>query len=54
MYAHCNQIFSKIGDSVKQGQILASSGNTGISTGPHLHYTIWFNGELLDPKIFLK
>lgn len=54
MYAHCNQIFAKKGDVVKQGQILASAGSTGISTGSHVHYSIWYNDNLIDPEPFLK
>lgn len=54
LYAHCSEILIKEGDLVKQGQILAKSGNTGMSTGPHLHYSIWHKGELLNPKLFLK
>lgn len=54
MYAHCKQIFGKVNDLIEQGQILALSGNTGASTGPHLHYTIWYNDELIDPTPFLK
>lgn len=54
MYAHCNQIFSKKDENVKQGQILASAGSTGVSTGPHVHYSIWYNNEIIDPQPFLN
>lgn len=54
LYAHCSQILVKEGDLVKQGQILAEAGSTGMSTGPHVHYSIWYKGELLNPKLFLK
>jgi len=54
MYAHCNQIFSKKGDTVKQGQIVASVGSTGASTAAHLHYSILVNNQTIDPKPFFK
>jgi murein DD-endopeptidase MepM/ murein hydrolase activator NlpD len=49
MYAHLSEILVKKGDKIKQGDIVAKSGNTGLSTGPHLHYSLWKDGKLLDP-----
>ncbi|KAE9637299.1 peptidoglycan DD-metalloendopeptidase family protein [Defluviitalea raffinosedens] len=48
-YAHCNEIFVKEGEKIKQGQIVASVGSTGMVTGPHLHYGISKNGKFIDP-----
>ncbi|MBC8215891.1 MAG: M23 family metallopeptidase [Candidatus Marinimicrobia bacterium] len=39
-------------ESVKRGDVIALAGKTGISSGPHLHYEIWKDGEALDPLIF--
>ena len=39
---------------VKKGEVVAKSGNTGNSTGPHLHYEIRFYGTQLDPKNFVN
>ena len=48
-YAHLSEVLVKPGEQVKQGQVVAKSGNTGLSTGPHLHYGVYRNGEMLDP-----
>ncbi|RDU71517.1 M23 family metallopeptidase [Helicobacter brantae] len=53
-YAHLNDLLVKRGDFVKKGQIIAYSGNSGISTGPHLHYEIRFLGAYIDPQIFIE
>ena len=54
MYAHLSKVMVKEGEKIKQGQIVAKSGNTGLSTGPHLHYGIYQKGELVDPLPFLS
>ena len=54
-YAHLmNKPIVKEGQFVKKGDIIAYSGNSGMSTGPHLHYEIKFIGRLLDPETFLR
>jgi murein DD-endopeptidase MepM/ murein hydrolase activator NlpD len=52
MYAHLSRVMVQEGEKIRQGQVVAKSGNTGISTGPHLHYSIWKDGKLLDPLQF--
>lgn len=49
MYGHMSSIFAKPGDRVKAGKILGKVGSTGLSTGPHLHFTLWHNEKLLNP-----
>ena len=53
-YGHLNSYNVKIGDIIKQGQVIAKSGNTGISTGPHLHLTIREDRVPVDPQKYMK
>ena len=48
-YAHLNKINVKEGQIVKQGDLIGYVGNTGLSTGPHLHYEIIYNNKNIDP-----
>ena len=52
-YGHLSSFDVKVGDKIKQGQVIAKSGNTGISSGPHLHITIRENKVPVDPKKYL-
>jgi murein DD-endopeptidase MepM/ murein hydrolase activator NlpD len=53
-YGHLSKILVKKGDPVKAGSLIAFSGNTGKSTGPHLHFEIRKNGKALNPMTFLS
>ncbi len=48
-FAHLSSYSSAIGQKVKEGEIIAYSGNSGRVTGPHLHFTVTDNGRLKDP-----
>jgi murein DD-endopeptidase MepM/ murein hydrolase activator NlpD len=52
-YAHCSRIVVRVGQRVKRGQVIANVGNTGLSTGPHLHYEIHVNGRVVDPLTYV-
>lgn len=52
-YGHNQKILVKRGDVVERGQVIARVGNTGRSTGPHLHYTVEVNGKAVNPIDFI-
>lgn len=53
MYCHLDRFNVKNGDTVKKGQLLGLSGETGRATGPHLHWSVILNGAMIDPQLFL-
>lgn len=53
VYAHCSKILVKEGATVKKGQKIALSGNTGNTTGPHLHFEIRRDERTIDPELVL-
>lgn len=52
IYAHLSKANVKEGEKVKRGQIIAMSGNSGLSSGPHLHYEVHHEGIAMDPIDF--
>lgn len=53
IYAHCSKILVKEGETIKKGQKIALSGNTGRTTGPHLHFEIRRDNRTIDPELVL-
>ena len=53
-YGHLSRIRVKPGQRVSQGELIGDMGNTGRSTGPHLHYEVRMNGRAVDPMSFIK
>ena len=54
LYAHLNRISVRSGQSVSQGATVGLLGSTGLSTGPHLHFGVYRNGQAMNPLIFLQ
>jgi murein DD-endopeptidase MepM/ murein hydrolase activator NlpD len=52
-YGHNSNVLVNAGDFVQKGEQIALSGNSGRSTGAHLHYEVWLNGEVVDPTEFM-
>ena len=53
LYAHMNDYYVRVGQSVSRGQVIGECGSTGISSGPHIHYEVRVNGEQIDPIPYL-
>ncbi len=54
VFAHLRKTKVKVGDVIKKGQIIGLSGNSGRSSGPHLHYEVRYANLVLNPKNFIK
>ncbi|ADY73374.1 Peptidase M23 [Desulfurobacterium thermolithotrophum DSM 11699] len=53
-YGHLAKIFVKKGEYVEKGQIIGITGNSGRSTGPHLHYTIKYKNKIVNPIAYME
>lgn len=53
LYAHCSELLVSVGEQVFKGQTVAYSGNTGNSSGPHLHFEVRLNGVYQNPRYYL-
>lgn len=53
LYAHNSRVAVGVGQQVQRGQVVAASGSTGLSTGPHVHFEVRVNGQPVDPRRYL-
>jgi murein DD-endopeptidase MepM/ murein hydrolase activator NlpD len=51
-YGHTQRVHVRVGQAVKRGALIGTVGNTGKSTGPHLHYEVWVKNQAVDPRDF--
>ncbi|MAZ66330.1 MAG: hypothetical protein CMF25_04405 [Kangiellaceae bacterium] len=52
-YAHAKSLLVDVGDIVEKGQLIATMGSSGRSTGPHVHYEVWRDGRPINPAKFI-
>ena len=53
-YLHMTHYIVKAGQSVKAGEVIGYCGSTGTSTGPHLHFTLYYNGSTVNPANYIN
>ena len=53
-YSHLSEFKVRSGDFVRKGDLIALTGNSGLSSGPHLHYEVRFIGKALNPRPFVR
>jgi len=53
-YAHCSELYVTQGCNIRSGDVIASVGNTGNSTGPHLHFEVRYNGNPVDALSYIQ
>ncbi|NEP63326.1 MAG: M23 family metallopeptidase, partial [Symploca sp. SIO2G7] len=54
LYAHMSKLAVESGTEIKRGDIVGYLGNTGRSSGPHLHYGIYYKGDAINPRTVMK
>lgn len=54
LYCHCSELLVSAGEKVNTGDVIALVGQTGLATGPHLHFELYENGSVTDPEAILS
>jgi murein DD-endopeptidase MepM/ murein hydrolase activator NlpD len=54
VYAHCMRLNTKVGQTVKRGEVISYMGRTGAATGYHVHFEVKLNGQHVNPKPFMS
>lgn len=54
LYAHCSSLLVSVGQQVSRGQVIATCGSTGMSTGPHIHFEVQLNGQTTNPMQYFN
>ena len=54
VYAHCEKLKVSKDDNIKKGDVIATVGSTGNSTGPHLHFEIRLSNRYIDPRFIIE
>jgi murein DD-endopeptidase MepM/ murein hydrolase activator NlpD len=53
-YAHNSKLMAHVGERVHAGDIISDAGSTGRSTGPHVHFEVWYHGRVVNPLAFVR
>ena len=53
-YAHNSKLLAHVGERVRAGDIISDVGSTGRSTGPHVHFEVWYQGHVVNPLAFVR
>lgn len=53
-YAHNSKLLAHVGERVHAGDIISDAGSTGRSTGPHVHFEVWYQGHVVNPLAFVR
>ena len=53
-YAHNSKLLAHVGERVRAGDVISDAGSTGRSTGPHVHFEVWYRGHVVNPLAYVR